>query len=236
MLYIVSTPIGNLGDISLRALEVLGQADLILTEDTRKTGLLLKKFGIEHKSLLSFFEHNEETRIPQIIKKFQKGKKIVLTSSAGVPLVSDPGFKLVRACIEQKIPFTCLPGPSSVINALVLSGLSTHNFLFLGFLPRKKGKRITKLEELKELSATIILFENPQRIKKILLEIKEVLGNRRISIVREMTKKFEEVIRGNVLEVEKTLSDRKLKGECTLVIQGKNKKKQESYQSTLENS
>jgi 16S rRNA (cytidine1402-2'-O)-methyltransferase len=221
MLYIVSTPIGNLEDISLRAVRILGQADLILTEDTRKTGLFLKRLAIPYRPMLSFFEHNEERRIPKVIEQLKQDKNIVLISTAGTPLVSDPGFKLVRECIKEEVSFTCLPGPSAVISALVFSGLPPDSFIFLGFLPRKKGKQAARFKEVREIRSTIILFENSQRIKKTLTEAQKILGSRKACVIREMTKKFEEVLRGDITGLLKDQRLEALKGECTVVIEGK---------------
>jgi len=220
MLYIVATPIGNLKDTSLRALEVLAKADLILTEDTRRGGLFLKGLNLPKKPFLSFYEHNETKRIPQIIRLLKQGKEIVLLSQAGSPLISDPGFKLVRKCIEEGIFFTSLPGPSAVINAVVLSGLASDSFLFLGFLPRRKGKRIRKIKELENFPYTLVIFESPQRIEDTLKELRAILGERRACICREMTKIYEEVLRGNISQLIDSISKRKIRGECTLVIEG----------------
>ncbi|RKY35800.1 MAG: 16S rRNA (cytidine(1402)-2'-O)-methyltransferase [Candidatus Duberdicusella sinuisediminis] len=220
MLYIIATPIGNLKDISLRALEVLTKADLILTEDTRRGGLFLKGLNLPKKPFLSFYEHNEIKRIPQIIRLLKQGKEVVLLSQAGSPLISDPGLKLVRKCIEEGVPFTSLPGPSAVINAVILSGLASDSFLFLGFLPRKKGKRIRKIRELKKFPYTLVIFESPQRIEEALKELRAILGERRVCICREMTKIYEEVLRGDISQLINSLSKRKIKGECTLVIEG----------------
>ncbi len=218
MLYIVSTPIGNLKDATLRAVDVFKKADLILTEDTRSAGKFLKKFGISHKPFLSFFEHNEKKRVPQIVVRLKDGQDIALISRAGTPLVSDPGYRLVQACIKEGINFTSIPGPSAVINALILSGLPTDSFIFLGFLPQKKSKRKQKLERAGRAEATIILFENPKKVVITLKQIKEVLGDRECCIVREMTKVHEETLRGKISEVISQIAERDIKGECTLVI------------------
>lgn len=220
MLYIVATPIGNLEDITQRALKVLSSADSILVEDTKKAGLLLKYFNIPKKTLVSYYEHNEERRIPEVIKYLKRDKNVALLSRAGTPLISDPGFKLIRKCIEEKIPFTSVPAASSVINALILSGLPVESFLFLGFLPRKKGKRRKKIEEIKNFPYTIILFESPYRVVKALIELKEILGERKCCVCREMTKLHEQIIRGNLSEVIKRLSGKTIKGECTVVLEG----------------
>ena len=220
MLYIVATPIGNLEDITLRALKVLRGADFILVEDTRKAGLFVKALNLPKKHFLSFYEHNEDQRIPQIISYLKQGKEIVLLSGAGTPLVSDPGFKLIQCCIKEDIAFTSVPGASSVVNALVLSGCASDCFLFLGFLPRKKGKRLKKIASLKSFKCSLIIFESPFRIVKTLEELERVLGNRRCALCREMTKVYEEVVRGTLSEAKEALSKRKIKGECTLVLEG----------------
>jgi len=221
MLYVVATPIGNLEDITLRALRILKEADLILVEDTRKTGLFLKRLNIPKKTLLSFYEHNEAERTPRIIEYLKQGRNIALVTSSGTPLISDPGFKLVKKCIEEGMPFTCLPGASSVISALVLSGSPPDSFLFLGFLPRKRGKRTKKLQELKDLAFTIIFFESPHRLVKTLIEVRRVLGERNCCVCREITKLYEETIRGGLSEVINNISGRKIKGESTVVLEGR---------------
>ena len=220
MLYIVATPIGNLEDITLRALKALKEADLILTEDTRKAGFLLKHYDISKKPFLSFYEHNEDKRIPQVLEQLKQNKTVVLITSAGTPLISDPGFKLVRECIEENIPFTSIPGASSVINSLVLSGMPSDNFLFLGFLPRKHGKRLKKIQNLKGYNFTTIFFESAQRLPRTLLEFRQTLGERQCCVCRETTKYYEEIIRGSLSQVIRHVSGRKLKGECTIVLKG----------------
>lgn len=202
-LYIVSTPIGNLEDITLRAIKTLKSVDLIVAEDTRRTGILLKHFGIE-KPQLSYFEFNEEKRIPQIIEKLKAGQNITLVSDAGTPLISDPGFKLVRECIAAKIEIEAVPGASAVLTALVISGLPTDKFLFLGYLPKTVGKTNKILTNLKKIlviqKMTVILFESPHRLLKTLENIKEVFGDLEIVIARELTKIYQEIRRERVLE------------------------------------
>lgn len=221
MLYIIATPIGNLEDVTLRALRHLREADCILAEDTRRARILLKRYGIFAKKLLSFYEHNEERRLPQIISLLKEGKTVALISNSGVPLISDPGYKLVKKCIEEEIPFTSLPGPSSLINALVLSGISPVRFLFLGFLPRRQGRLKRELDFIKNLPFTLVIFESCQRIKKTLLILEETLGDRRASLLREMTKFYEEVIRGCLSQIRESLGEKKIKGELVLVVEGK---------------
>ena len=221
MLYIVATPIGNLKDMTLRAVEVLGQADLILVEDTRKAGNFLKSLNIPKKTILSFYEHNEEKRIPQIISRLKEDENVVLLSGAGTPLISDPGFRLTKRCVEEGLKFTSLPGPCAAVNALALAGCPSDSFIFLGFLPKKQGKRMKKLERLKGFASTAILFESPYRLLKTLKDLEDVLGDKPCAVCREMTKVYEEVIRGSLSEVIAGLSGRKIKGECTIVVQAK---------------
>ena len=220
MLYIVATPIGNLEDITIRALKILKEADLILTEDTRKTGLLLKHYNIPKKPLLSLYEHNEDKRTPQVLDNLKAGKLVALVTSAGTPLISDPGFKLVKKCIEEKLSLTSLPGASSVVNSLVLSGMPPDNFLFLGFLPRKAGKRLRKIQALKGTTYTTIFFESVQRLARTLGQLRQTLGERQCCVCRETTKYYEEIIRGSLSEIIDKISGRKLKGECTVVLKG----------------
>lgn len=202
-LYIVSTPIGNLEDITLRAIKTLKSVDLIVAEDTRRTGILLKHFGIE-KPQLSYFEFNEEKRIPQVIEKLKAGQNITLVSDAGTPLISDPGFKLVRESIAAKIEIEAVPGASAVLTALVISGLPTDKFLFLGYLPKTQGKTEKILNNLKKIlviqKMTVILFESPHRLLKTLENIKEVFGDLEIVIARELTKIYQEIRKERVSE------------------------------------
>lgn len=221
MLYIVATPIGNLEDITLRALRVLGEVDFILAEDTRKTANLLARCKIEN-SLNSFFEHNEAQKIPAIIRELKKGKNIALVSSAGAPSISDPGYKLIRECRCQNLAITSLPGPCSAINALTLSSLPRDKFIFLGYLPRKKGARRRLFSELKQSKLTLVFFESPYRLLKTLSDLKEIFGNPRISICREMTKKFEEVIEEDIEQAISHFKAKPAKGEFTLVVNPSN--------------
>lgn len=217
-LFLVSTPIGNLGDLSPRALEVLQSVDYILCEDTRRTQKLLSRFDFKSR-LVSFHEHNERQRLPKIIALMKKGKVFALVSDAGAPLISDPGFTLVQNVIQEDIPFTSIPGPSAVITALLLSGFPLQQFTFAGFLPSKPGARTKLLQKLSELKDhTLVLFESPERIHGLMREISEVLGNRRLALCREMTKLHEEVLRGTASELLQKLADKKWTGECTVVI------------------
>lgn len=224
VLYIVSTPIGNLEDITLRALRVLKEVDLIAAEDTRHTSILLKHYEIS-KPLTSYFEGNELKKKEFILSKLQAGEKVALLSDAGTPGISDPGFRLIKSAIENKIPVIPIPGPSAIITALSISGLPTDSFLFKGFLSHKSKKRREQLEQLKEIKETIILYESPHRVKETLRDIFEILGDRDIVLARELTKLYEEVLRGKISEILNKIEARKIKGEITLVISGKNLKK-----------
>ena len=219
MLYIVSTPIGNIEDITFRAVRVLSEADLILAEDTRKTGLLLNRLNIKGKKFLSFYEHNEYSRINQVISLLKQGKKICLVSSAGTPLISDPGFKLVRKCIEENLDFTAVPGPSAAINALVLSGLGTDKFLFLGFLPRKKTQRQILLKKALDFPATIVIFLPLRKLPEVLEEIVFCGGaQKNCAIIKEMTKIHERMVTGKIEGLMQKTKSLLNKGEAVLII------------------
>jgi 16S rRNA (cytidine1402-2'-O)-methyltransferase len=194
MLYIVSTPIGNLKDITLRAIETLKSVDLIAAEDTRHTKILLDAYEIK-KPLISFFEHNELKRTKELIDLLKTGKNIALVSDAGTPGINDPGFVIVSQAIENNIPITVIPGVSACITALTASGLPTHRFIFEGFLPPKSGSRRNKLEALKKEAGTIIFYESPHRLLKTLADMQEVWDDTTIVVARELTKKFEEIRR-----------------------------------------
>jgi len=217
-LYLVATPIGNLKDITLRAIEALSSVDIIACEDTRKTGLLLQRLKIVHKpQLLSYYEENEQGRIPQIINFLKEGKNVALVSNAGMPTISDPGYKLVRECLKQGFLVETIPGASSVLTALTVSGLPTDKFLFLGFLSKKEGKRKTSLESLPK-KTTIIFFESPFRLLKSLRELKEIFGDMEIVICRELTKIYEEVRREKISQSISYFEKTKPKGEFTLLF------------------
>lgn len=217
MLYLLATPIGNLEDISLRALRILKEADFILAEDTRKTGLLLKHFNID-KLTISFHDHNEAQKTPQIVKMLQEGKHIALVSSAGIPVISDPGYKLVRECRHLNLAVTAAGINCSIINALALSSLPHDKFVFIGYLPRKAGQLKKLFEQIKSWEAAIVFFESPFRIIKSLGGIKGILGNKKITIAREMTKKFEEIAEMTIGEALKNFKDKQPKGEFTVVL------------------
>jgi len=218
-LYIVATPIGNLKDITLRALETLKDVDEIACEDTRHSRKLFNKFGIK-KPLISLHEHNENRKTDAILKKIKSGSNIALISDAGTPLVSDPGYLLINKLLEEGVAVEAIPGPCAAINALVISGLPSDRFYFLGFLPPKSSSRIRKFNELKDHPSTLIFYESTHRIQKFLREAFEVLGSRPVVLVREMTKVFEEVLRGQLGELGTTLSPRSWKGEFVVLIAG----------------
>ena len=222
-LYIVSTPIGNMEDITLRALRILKEVDLIAAEDTRRTGLLLKHFGIQ-VPLTSYFEGNELKKREFILAKLKEGENVALVSDAGTPGISDPGFRLIQLAIENQIPIVPIPGSSAVITALSVSGLPTDAFLFRGFLPHKSKKRRDLLKELENVRETLIFYESPHRISATLRDLLEILGDREIVLTRELTKVYEEIIRGKAGDILNQVGDRTLKGEITLVVSGKTRK------------
>ena len=219
MLYLVSTPIGNLGDISERAKEVLSRVDLVACEDTRTSGQLFSLLGISVAAMLPYHEHNADKMRPKLIEKLKHNVDIALVSDAGTPLISDPGYKLVRDCYDNGISVTTVPGANAVLSALQLSGLPSNAFYFAGFLPPKSGPRQQALSVFKDLPATVILYETPNRLQDMLTDIATVLGNRPIAVVREITKKFEEVKRGTVRELQAYYHENgEPKGELVLVI------------------
>ena len=219
MLYLVSTPIGNLGDISERAKETLATVDLIACEDTRTTGALLNLLGIKHGPLTAYHEHNADKAKNVLIDKLKKGVSIALVSDAGTPLVSDPGFRLVRACREENLPVTTIPGANAVLSALQLSGLPSDSFYFGGFLPPKSAARKQTLESIKNLQATLIFYDTPNRLSDTLQDILSVLGNRQMAVVREITKKFEETCIDTVQNlIDYYNQNGTPKGELVLVI------------------
>jgi 16S rRNA (cytidine1402-2'-O)-methyltransferase len=218
ILYIVSTPIGNLEDMSLRAIRILKEVDAVAAEDTRRTGLLLHHFGIKNR-LESYFDHNKEQKGPLLINRMLNGESIAVVSDAGTPGISDPAYNLVKSAIENKISIVPIPGPTAAISALVVSGLPTDRFVFEGFLPVKKGRK-TRLSELSHETRTLIFYESPHRLLRTLMDLFEVLGDRRISVVREMTKKFEEIQRGRISDLIEVFSHRKILGEFVLILQG----------------
>ncbi|WP_119273038.1 16S rRNA (cytidine(1402)-2'-O)-methyltransferase [Taklimakanibacter deserti] len=217
-LHVTSTPIGHLADISLRAVNALAAADEILCEDTRVTGKLLQRYGISTR-LVPYHDHNAAKLRPRILAELAAGKALVLVSDAGTPLISDPGFKLARAVIEAGLPLHVIPGASAPLAALALSGLPSDRFMFCGFLPEKQGERRRLLGALKTVPATLIFFESPRRIEAALADITETLGPRPVAVTRELTKLYEEVVRGPAPEVAAQLAEREtIKGEITLVV------------------
>ncbi len=219
-LYIVSTPIGNREDVTLRALKILQDVDLIAAEDTRKSGKFLSHHGIKNR-LVSYHEHNEKKRAPELLGKLLGGTSIALVSNAGTPCVSDPGYRLVAAAIAHKISVIPVPGPSAAMAAMSASGLPTDSFVFIGFPPKKKGKRMQLLAELALESRALIFYESPRRILAFLEEIVSHVGDRPAVLAREMTKLHEEFIRGSVSEILETIKIRtEIKGECTLLVAG----------------
>lgn len=220
MLTLVPTPIGNLQDITLRALEVLKNADLILAEDTRTARFLLQHFQIE-KRILSHHQHNEHNALKEVIRLLKEGNKIALVSDAGTPAISDPGFLIVRECIKEDIEVYCLPGPTAFVPALVMSGLPCDKFVFEGFLPQKKGRQ-SRFLFLKEEERTIVFYESPFRLVKLLEEVMEHFGaERKCSVSRELTKMFEETRRGTVAELFQHFSAHPPKGEIVVCVAGK---------------
>lgn len=219
-LYVCATPIGNLEDITLRVLRILKEVDLIAAEDTRRTRGLLTHYGIK-TPLTSYHEHNEIRKGEELVGKLKAGQDIALVSESGMPSISDPGFRLVRSCLEEDIAVEVLPGPSAALTALVASGLATDRFAFEGFLPRKKGKREKMLAELASETRTIILYESPHRIERTLESIATIMGGRRMVLARELTKKFEEVRRGTAQEIFRSVKENPPKGEIVLVIEGR---------------
>lgn len=217
-IYIVPTPIGNLKDITLRALEVLSNVDLILAEDTRTTKILLNHYSINTPQI-SFYSYNQNFRVPEIIQKIKNGNSIALVSDAGTPGISDPAYSLIKVAIENKIKIISLPGATALIPALVASGLITRSFVFEGFLPIKKGRK-SKIEELKSEKRTIVFYESPHKIIKTLEELLLVFGNRNIVVVKEISKIFEKFYRGKISEILIELKQNSIKGEFVLVVEG----------------
>lgn len=218
MLYLVATPIGNLQDMTLRAVDVLRQVDYVASEDTRRTGLLLKHFQI-HKPQISFHEHNERRAVDKIMSLLQEGKSVALVADAGTPGISDPGFKLVRSAIEAGVDVRMIPGPTAFVPAVVLSGLPVHSFTFRGFAPRRSSQRRKFLELDKDSPHTLIYYESPYRLRSFLQDALEVFGDRRAAIAKELTKMFEQVSRGRLSELLANLPDNP-KGEYVVVIEG----------------
>jgi 16S rRNA (cytidine1402-2'-O)-methyltransferase len=216
-LYLVGTPIGNLEDVTLRALRILKEADQIACEDTRHTQKLLTHYGIR-KPLVSYHEHNELTRAPELVVAMEQGAKIALVSDAGMPLVSDPGHRLVSLCLRHRIAVVPIPGPSALLASLSASGMPSEEFLFVGFLPGRSGERRRALERLRIEDRTIILYEAPHRVAECVAEALETLGDRQACLAREVTKLHEEFVRGKLSEIAAALEQRPARGEITLIV------------------
>jgi 16S rRNA (cytidine1402-2'-O)-methyltransferase len=216
-LYLVATPIGNFEDITLRALRTLKESDVIAAEDTRRTGQLLRHFGIS-KPLLSYFQFNEARRSEEIIERLRRGEKVALVTDAGSPGISDPGERVVRASLNAGFRVEAVPGPCALVAALTASGLPAGEFHFAGFLPHKSGQRRNKLAELKSVSGTLVLYESPYRIEKLLAELNEIFPNGYVVLARELTKKFEEFLRGTPDQLLDLARKRSLKGEFVVLI------------------
>jgi 16S rRNA (cytidine1402-2'-O)-methyltransferase len=220
-LWLVGTPIGNLGDLTDRARKTLAAADLIAAEDTRRTGRLLQSIGLtERAPMVSYFEGNERERTGELVQRLQGGADVALVTDGGMPGVSDPGYRLVRAAVHAGLDVRVVPGPSAVLAALVLSGLATDRFVFEGFLPRKAGERRTRLDALARDDRTLILFESPRRAQSLLRDIFDVMGDRQVALARELTKLHEEVKRGRISEVLAEMGEVPPKGEVVVVIEG----------------
>lgn len=218
-LYVVATPIGNLDDLSFRAVRVLREVKVIACEDTRHTRLLLQRHAIA-TPLVSYHEHNEKTRTPELVRRLQAGDAVALVSDAGTPLLSDPGYVLIREAIAAGVPVVPIPGPSAITTALSVAGLPTDRFVFLGFLPRKASERRRALDAVATIPWTLVIFEAPTRAQATLQQLRATLGDRPAAIIREATKHFEEVLRGSLAEVLRQVQTRSLRGEVTLLVGG----------------
>jgi 16S rRNA (cytidine1402-2'-O)-methyltransferase len=219
-LYLVATPIGNLDDVTHRALRVIGEADLVAAEDTRHTRRLLDRYGVTAR-LVSLFEHNERARVPHLIGELAAGRSVAVVTDAGSPCLSDPGFPLVRAAVAAGVPVVSIPGPSAIVAALQVSGLPTDAFTFAGFLPVKSGARRRRLEDLATRPETIVAFESPHRIDACLADLEAVWGGRPVALARELTKVHEQVLRGTAAEVRAALVPERRRGEMVLVLGGR---------------
>jgi 16S rRNA (cytidine1402-2'-O)-methyltransferase len=227
-LYLVPTPVGNLEDMTFRAIRILKEVDLILAEDTRTSSVLLKHYEIENK-LMSHHKFNEHKTVGNIVERLKAGETIALISDAGTPAISDPGFLLARACVEANVEIECLPGATAFVPALVDSGLPNDRFCFEGFLPQKKGRQ-TRLQELEKEERSVIIYESPFRLVKTLGHLIEVMGeDRKVSVTREISKLHEETVRGTLSEVKAHFEQHEPKGEIVMVLGGKEKKKKNKY-------
>lgn len=224
-LFVCSTPIGNLEDVTLRVLRILGEVDVIAAEDTRMTRKLLNKYKIK-TSLESYHEHNEIKKSKKLVERLKQGLSLALVSDAGTPGLSDPGYRLIKACIEAEIDMEVLPGPFAAVTALVASGFPADRFVFQGFVPRKQGQRKKVLQDLSQEKGTLIFYESCHRIKRFLEDALEILGERPVVMARELTKKYEEIIRGTMSDVLSVSQERELKGEIVMVIAGASESKE----------
>lgn len=230
-LFICATPIGNLGDVSLRLLETLKLVDIILAEDTRTIRKLLSRYNISKSSsnIISYQDYSSEKKVEHIYNKLIEGKNIALVSESGVPAIQDPGYKIINSFIHKNIHMTIIPGPNAALSALVISGLPTDSFLFVGFLPKTEIKRKEKIEEVAYLPYTLIFYESPLRLEKLLGELLAVFGDRKACVAREITKLYEETIRGRLSEILAEVKSRKIKGEVVLVVEGYKKELIKNY-------
>jgi 16S rRNA (cytidine1402-2'-O)-methyltransferase len=220
-LFVCGTPIGNLGDVSFRLLDTLKQADMILAEDTRTIRKLLSRYDIVKSQIISYHQHSTAKKLDLIIEELKNGKTAALVSESGMPSIQDPGYEIIGQCIREGIAITVIPGPSAATSALVLSGLPSDSFLFIGFLPKSGEKRNAKIAEISGLPYTLIFYESPKRIEKLLGELIKKLGDRRSALIREMTKIYEEAIRGRLSKVLEDVGARaSIKGEIVLVVEG----------------
>ncbi|UCG60539.1 MAG: 16S rRNA (cytidine(1402)-2'-O)-methyltransferase [Candidatus Zixiibacteriota bacterium] len=218
-IYLVPTPIGNMGDITGRAVEVLSEVDIVACEDTRHSGSLLKKLGLK-KKLISYHNFNEAGRARQLMSNVLDGTSIAVITDGGSPGISDPAYRIVRTAIDNQVEIVPLPGPTALIPALTASGLPTDRFFFEGFLPAKKAARRKRLEQLRPLEHTLVFYESPHRISKTLHDIGEILGQREMCLAREISKKFEEFLRGKTADVVNMLGEKPIKGEIVLIVEG----------------
>jgi 16S rRNA (cytidine1402-2'-O)-methyltransferase len=221
VLSICATPIGNLEDASFRLISTLKEADLILAEDTRTTKKLLSRYDIKNKDIISYHQHTDDDKLDHIIKLIKQDKKTALVSDSGTPAIQDPGYRIINRCIDEGIPTTIIPGPSAAMSALVLSGLPTDSFVFIGFLSKTQAKRKQKLQEISSLPYTLIFYESPKRIEKTIKDMIDELGSRRAALAREMTKIYEEVLRGELEDILGEVKARPVKGEIVLVVEGR---------------
>ena len=231
MLYLVATPIGNLRDITLRALDILKMADLIVCEDTRQTQKLLSAYEIS-KPLTSFHEHSGQGKLTGLVDKLKAGENLAFVTDGGMPVISDPGFELVRECLKEKIKMEVLPGPNAAVTALAGSGLACYSFSFFGFLPQKSAARKNLLKSLIEREETLIFYESPYRLLKVLQDMQEIFGEREAVVARELTKKFEEFSRGLLADLVKIYAAKKPLGEIVILVSGANRKRLFALEST----